>query len=138
MANKLSPVVKQQILTFLSLMWSHSVIIKYFKDRNIKLSKGNISYVKKKSLNSENNEEKVETRGRKSILTEIQKTTLRRMTENPNAFVERLFSIMKKACKDDRNKMSTSIIKAEICTKINYNLSCSEFYEFVMNNKLLL
>jgi len=55
-----------------------------------------------------------------------------------NAFVERLFSIMKKACKDDRNRMSTSIIKAEICTKINYNLSCSEFYDFVMNNKPLL
>ncbi len=72
----------------LSLKWSHSVIIKYFKDRNIKLSKGNISYVKEKSLNSENNEEKVETRGRKSILTEIQKTTLRRMTENPNPMTQ--------------------------------------------------
>jgi hypothetical protein len=44
--------------------------------------------VKKKSLNSENNEEKVETRGRKSILTEIQKTTLRRMTENPNPMTQ--------------------------------------------------
>jgi hypothetical protein len=55
-----------------------------------------------------------------------------------NAFVERLFSIMKKACKDDRNRMRTSIIKAEICTKINYNMSCSEFYDFVKNNKPLL
>jgi hypothetical protein len=38
--------------------------------------------VKEKSLNSENNEEKVETRGRKSILTEIQKTTLHSITSS--------------------------------------------------------
>ncbi len=55
-----------------------------------------------------------------------------------NAFVERLFSIMKKACKDDRNRMHTSIIKAEVCTKINNNMSCSEFYDFVKNNKPLV
>jgi hypothetical protein len=55
-----------------------------------------------------------------------------------NAFVERLFSLMKKTWKDDRNRMCTSLIKAEICTKVNYNMKCTEFHDFVLKNKRLL
>jgi hypothetical protein len=55
-----------------------------------------------------------------------------------NAFVERVFSIMKNLWSDERNKLNVDLIKAEICIKINFNLSCSEFAEYIKTNYQLL
>ncbi len=35
---------------------------------------------------------------------------------------------------DERNRLSVKIVKAEISTKINYSMTCSEFKNFVGNN----
>jgi hypothetical protein len=55
-----------------------------------------------------------------------------------NAFVERVFSIMKNLWSDERNSLSVGLVKAEICTKVNFNMKCHEFSEFVAKNKSLL
>lgn len=55
-----------------------------------------------------------------------------------NANVERVFSLMKQSWTDNRNKMDLKLIKAELCTKINYDLSCAEFYEYALSNENLL
>ena len=65
MAPKVSPEIKYKILTFLELKWSYSVIIKYFKERNISISKFLISKIKKSSENSGNVVKKVDKRGEK-------------------------------------------------------------------------
>ncbi len=51
-----------------------------------------------------------------------------------NDFVERIFSIMHNLWSDERNPLSVKMVKAEICTKINYSMTCSEFKNFVENN----
>jgi hypothetical protein len=35
---------------------------------------------------------------------------------------------------DERNRLSVKMVKAEICTKINYSMTSSEFNNFVANN----
>jgi hypothetical protein len=51
-----------------------------------------------------------------------------------NDFVERIFSIMHNLWSDERNRLSVKMVKAEICTKVNYSMTCSEFKNFVANN----
>ncbi len=34
----------------------------------------------------------------------------------------------------ERNRLSVKMVKAEICTKTNYSMTCSEFKNFVANN----
>lgn len=48
-----------------------------------------------------------------------------------NAFVESIFSVMGNIRKDERNRMSVELVKAEICTKFNYKMTCQEFHQFV-------
>jgi len=48
-----------------------------------------------------------------------------------NAYSERVFSLMKHAWSDQRNLMSTSLLKAELQIRSNYNLNCVEFFEFL-------
>ncbi len=55
-----------------------------------------------------------------------------------NAYIERVFSIMKNICSDDRFKLWTANLKAELCVKINYNFKCSQFYYYIKNNDKLL
>ena len=51
-----------------------------------------------------------------------------------NDFVERVFSHLFKIWTDDRNRLSITLIKAEICIKNNFKFKCSEFKEFIKNN----
>jgi hypothetical protein len=55
-----------------------------------------------------------------------------------NDFVERIFSVMQNLWTDERNRMSINLVKAEICTRFNFSLSCYEFHEYVKNNSELL
>lgn len=48
-----------------------------------------------------------------------------------NAYVERVFSIMNNLWTDERNLMRTDLVKAELCTKLNFDMSCQEFLEFI-------
>lgn len=40
-----------------------------------------------------------------------------------NAFTERVFSIMKNLMTDERNQLDISLIKAELCIKLNYSMN---------------
>lgn len=51
-----------------------------------------------------------------------------------NAFVEGLFSIMGNIWTNERNRLRLELIKGEICTKINFNMCCSDFLKF-LNHK---
>ena len=55
-----------------------------------------------------------------------------------NDFVERVFSIMQNLCTDERSSLSVETIKAEICTKVNFSMSCLEFSDYVLKNNELL
>ncbi len=48
--------------------------------------------------------------------------------------MERIFSIMYNLWSDERNRLSVKMVRAEICTKINYSMTCSEFKNFFANN----
>jgi len=55
-----------------------------------------------------------------------------------NDYVERIFSVMKKVWKDDRNHLNVNVVKAELCVKLNFNMLCRDFYLYVKNNEELL
>ena len=55
-----------------------------------------------------------------------------------NQYVERTFSIMNNIWKDERNRLSVNLVKAELCVKLNYSMSCQEFYYYVKDNQELL
>ena len=55
-----------------------------------------------------------------------------------NAYVERIFSLMKNLWTDERNRLSTDMIKAELCVKLNYSHSCKEFYTCIIDQKTLI
>ena len=51
-----------------------------------------------------------------------------------NAHVGRVFSVMT----DDRNRMSTELVKAGICLKMSLSVNCQECYKMALENKRLL
>jgi hypothetical protein len=55
-----------------------------------------------------------------------------------NDFVERVFSTMKKIWSNDRNRLNVNMVKAEICTKVNFSINCNDFKTFVINNNQLI
>ena len=55
-----------------------------------------------------------------------------------NAHVERVFSVMNALWSDARNRMSTELVKAEICVQMNLKITCEYFYSSVLKNKTLL
>ena len=55
-----------------------------------------------------------------------------------NAHVERVFSVMNALWSDARNRMSTELVKAEICVQMNLKITCEDFYSAVLKNKTLL
>lgn len=55
-----------------------------------------------------------------------------------NANVERIFSLMKNLWTDERNRMRPELVKAELCVKVNFDQSCSDFLNYVGGQKCLL
>lgn len=48
-----------------------------------------------------------------------------------NAYVEKVFSVMKNVWTDLRNRMRVELVKAELLTKLNFHMSCEEFALFL-------
>ena len=55
-----------------------------------------------------------------------------------NANCERVFSIMNGLCTDSRNRMGIDVVKVELMIKINFHLSCNDFYELIHQHRELL
>lgn len=57
-----------------------------------------------------------------------------------NAHVERIFSLMGDHWRKSRNKISISLLRAELSIRMNYDMPCGEFFKFVLlpENKALL
>jgi hypothetical protein len=53
-----------------------------------------------------------------------------------NAYVERVFSVMGNLWTDERNRMSVSLVRAEIIVFFDFELSCERFLEYVRSNLL--
>ncbi|XP_032637827.1 uncharacterized protein LOC116825715 [Chelonoidis abingdonii] len=48
-----------------------------------------------------------------------------------NAFVERIFSVMKNLWADERNQLHVDMVKAELFVHFNYKMTCAEFAGFL-------
>lgn len=55
-----------------------------------------------------------------------------------NAFPERIFSLMNAKWRSDRNRMSVSLVEAELQVFTNYDLLCRDFYSWVICDQKLL
>ena len=55
-----------------------------------------------------------------------------------NANCERVFSIMNALWTNSRNRLNFNPFKAELMMKMNFHMSCNEFYEFISKDKDLL
>ena len=55
-----------------------------------------------------------------------------------NANCERVFSIMNVLWINSRNRLNFNLVKAELIMKMNFYMSCKEFYEFISKDKDLL
>ena len=55
-----------------------------------------------------------------------------------NANCERVFSIMNALWTNTRNRLNFNLVKAELMMKMNFHMSCNEFYEFISKDKDLL
>lgn len=55
-----------------------------------------------------------------------------------NAATERIFSLCESAWTNNRNKLTVDHLKSELQIKVNFEYSCSEFFEYALKNKSLL
>jgi hypothetical protein len=39
---------------------------------------------------------------------------------------------------DERNRLRVEMVKAELCTKVNYSMKCAEFKTYVSDHKELI
>lgn len=52
-----------------------------------------------------------------------------------NSYVKGIFSIMNNMWSDERNRLKVEFVKAKICTKMNYDLNCKDFYKYIMKSE---
>lgn len=71
-----------------------------------------------------------------SNLLKIVQTVL--LIPTSNAFPERVFSLMGQIWTKQRNRMEVELVKAELYILINFNMSCSEFLNYVRSKPKLL
>ena len=55
-----------------------------------------------------------------------------------NDFVERIFSVMKNLWTDERNRLSIAQVKAELCIKFNFSMTCPQFYNHISKDRKLI
>uniref|UniRef100_H3B709 HAT C-terminal dimerisation domain-containing protein n=1 Tax=Latimeria chalumnae TaxID=7897 RepID=H3B709_LATCH len=55
-----------------------------------------------------------------------------------NSFTERVFSRMGNAWTNERHRLEVDVVKAELQCKLNFDMSCSEVYEYVSKKPELL
>ncbi len=55
-----------------------------------------------------------------------------------NDFAESIFSVMKNLCIDERNRLSVAQVKAELCIKFNFSMTCTEFYNHISKDRKLI
>jgi hypothetical protein len=55
-----------------------------------------------------------------------------------NAYCERVFSLMNAKWRKDRNRASVDLIKPELQSFLNFNLTCGEFYNYALSDQKLL
>jgi len=55
-----------------------------------------------------------------------------------NAYCERIFSHMKFLWSDDRNRLRVEMVRAEVCIKNNFNMTCIEFYKYIKEKEKIL
>jgi hypothetical protein len=48
-----------------------------------------------------------------------------------NAYVERIFSILGNTWTDGRNLTRVELVKSELCTKFNFDMTCADFLDFL-------
>lgn len=55
-----------------------------------------------------------------------------------NAYVERIFSLMNMYWTEEKSRLNVETLKAVLIEKTHFHHSCSEFYDYLMQNKELL
>ena len=73
---------------------------------------------------SKESSEALEKIGTKIFLNE--RCTFVQLPTANNSFVQSIFSIMKNTWTDERNRLNVEMVKAEICTKMNYEMDCQQ------------
>lgn len=67
-----------------------------------------------------------------AYMSELQKIVSKTLSiPVSNAFVERIFSIMESVWGSDRGKKRVELVKAELCIRINFDMECDEFLDYL-------
>ncbi len=55
-----------------------------------------------------------------------------------NDFVKRIFSVMKNRCTHETNRLSVAQVKAQLCIKFNFSMTCPQFYNDISKDRKLI